>query len=842
MNVYDGSQWLSAYVSLSGALIANQNLSDLNNVPTARTNLGLGSAATTDSTAYATAAQADQTVTLTGGTGISTSGTYPNFTVTNSSPDQTVALTGAGATTISGTYPNFTITSTDTNTNTEYTAGSGITLTGTTFSNAAPDQTVSLTGAGATTISGTYPNFTITSTDTNTDTNTEYSAGTNISLSGTTFNLSTNLSALGTISSGAITVNQNGDALNLRSTSNAQPVRVTFSSDVPDAQIGHIEYTHSDSASYGSGEALILSGTENQRTILADGKLMTRDGLYIKPASGTGAGTLIINSSGHLRNLGGELRADSTFKMLTEAGSGQLLQTQGVAAGTSYSTTLAYQGEFNALTGYRVGNTAVIDSSRNLVNINSVEIGNKVTLAESTDRADLLQITGTTAGWAGLQIRNSSGEGRWSFMTDGAIAGIYDDENNDWYMQFNELGATEIFHNSAQKLTTTTGGISVTGLVGATTVTASGLITADRFLSGLGTAASPAFQVGDTNTGFFDSGANTIGVACNGAHEFNFTAATLDMNGNTMTDCGGIAMNANTNIAIGSSGGDAFNADSAIRIGDTSNAYLQIITGTSAQSGILLGDTADDFVGGLIYLNSSNRLDLYANNATQLQLGNGSAVFTASAIDIPSQIRHSGDTNTYMQFHAADQWRVVAGGTERLEVNGATVTVASTLNVRAAIDLADNDILRLGSGDDAELFCNGSHLYLDLNSGIGNFYIRDGTTTRYTFNDNGSFTATGNITAYSDRRVKAQFEPITDALAKVQQLHGQTYIRTDMDDANRRYAGLIAQDVEAVLPEAVTEIEDHLTLDYSGTIGLLVEAIKELKQEVNDLKAQLEDK
>jgi len=73
------------------------------------------------------------------------------------------------------------------------------------------------------------------------------------------------------------------------------------------------------------------------------------------------------------------------------------------------------------------------------------------------------------------------------------------------------------------------------------------------------------------------------------------------------------------------------------------------------------------------------------------------------------------------------------------------LAVTSTLNVRGAIDLADNDILRFGTGDDAEFFCNGSHMYLDLNGGIGNFYIRDGSTTRYTFNDNGNFTATGTI-------------------------------------------------------------------------------------------------
>ena len=155
MKVYEGSSWVNAYASLSGALLATNNLSDLNNAGTARTNLGLGTAATTAASDYATAAQADQTVALTGAGTTTISGTYPNFTITgaghiptpqvlvcrltgtefaNTAPDQTVALTGAGATSISGTYPNFTITSTDNNTDTTYTAGTGITLTGTEFS------------------------------------------------------------------------------------------------------------------------------------------------------------------------------------------------------------------------------------------------------------------------------------------------------------------------------------------------------------------------------------------------------------------------------------------------------------------------------------------------------------------------------------------------------------------------------------------------------------------------------------------------------------------------------------------------------------------------------------
>jgi hypothetical protein len=207
------------------------------------------------------------------------------------------------------------------------------------------------------------------------------------------------------------------------------------------------------------------------------------------------------------------------------------------------------------------------------------------------------------------------------------------------------------------------------------------------------------------------------------------------------------------------------------------------------------------------------------------------------------QIFHEGDSNTYIQFHAADQWRVVTGGAERLEVNNSAVTVpgnmvvSGTLSVRTAIDLADSDILRFGSSDDVEFFCNGSHMYMDLNAGIGNFYIRDTTTTRFTFDDAGHFTATGNVTAYSDIRLKEDIKPIENAVSKVQQLTGNTYTRNDLKDPDRRYGGVIAQEVEVVLPEAVGESDDGTkTVDYNALIALLVESVKELKAEVEELK------
>jgi hypothetical protein len=111
---------------------------------------------------------------VTASTGISVSQGNDVVTVTNTAPDQVVSLTGAGTTSISGTYPNFTISSDDqfdgTVTSVDLTAGTGISVSGgpitssgsITVTNTAPDQTVSITGAGGASVSGTYPNFTIT--------------------------------------------------------------------------------------------------------------------------------------------------------------------------------------------------------------------------------------------------------------------------------------------------------------------------------------------------------------------------------------------------------------------------------------------------------------------------------------------------------------------------------------------------------------------------------------------------------------------------------------------------------------------------------------------------------
>ena len=112
---------------------------------------------------------------------------------------------------------------------------------------------------------------------------------------------------------------------------------------------------------------------------------------------------------------------------------------------------------------------------------NSLDIGNEVVLTESTDRGDLLLIKSTTSSWGGIQISNSSNEGLWSFMTDGATGGIYDDQNNKWQIQFVENSETRLYHNGVEKLNTDSGGVTVAGVMTGTATSARYADLAERY-------------------------------------------------------------------------------------------------------------------------------------------------------------------------------------------------------------------------------------------------------------------------------------------------------------------------------------------------------------------------
>jgi hypothetical protein len=217
-----------------------------------------------------------------------------------------------------------------------------------------------------------------------------------------------------------------------------------------------------------------------------------------------------------------------------------------------------------------------------------------------------------------------------------------------------------------------------------------------------------------------------------------------------------------------------------------------------------------------------------SQNLTNLsQLSNGPGYVTASYVSsaLGNYVAKTGDTMT------------------------GTLTNTASVNVNGSIMVGYGGVGRFqiqngasGNAGYAE-FVNpgGTRIgYIGFGSGTNSInYVAEASGNNHNFTGNilvsGNVVASGNVTAFSDERLKTDIVRIDGALDKVDELMGVLYTRKDTGE---RGTGLIAQHVERVLPEGVQHGE-YLSVAYGNLVGLLVEAIKELRQEVQDIKTKL---
>ena len=152
-----------------------------------------------------------------------------------------------------------------------------------------------------------------------------------------------------------------------------------------------------------------------------------------------------------------------------------------------------------------------------------------------------------------------------------------------------------------------------------------------------------------------------------------------------------------------------------------------------------------------------------------------------------------------------------------------------------AFESAYIDGIRLGVGGTTTIDTRGGDLV--ISAAIGSS-VSISTVTTITSDLN----VEGDITAFytSDRRLKDNITPIDDPLAKVISISGNTYDWNDKSGKTGKDVGVIAQELEEVLPEAVTTRKNgYLAVDYDRVVPLLVEAIKELNAKVDSLEQRL---
>ena len=187
---------------------------------------------------------------------------------------------------------------------------------------------------------------------------------------------------------------------------------------------------------------------------------------------------------------------------------------------------------------------------------------------------------------------------------------------------------------------------------------------------------------------------------------------------------------------------------------------------------------------------------------------------------------------------------VTTGGTVITD-GSITDTGNFTLDVAGDItlDAGGSDIILSDDGTIFGTITKGSGMNIRVRENDQDMYFKgvDGGTeiTALTLDMSaaGAATFNNNVTAYSDERLKENIVTVSDALEKVTAMRGVHYSRID---TGRSHTGVVAQEIQKIAPELVLTADDEigtLSVDYGNITGYLIEAIKELKAEIEELKA-----
>ncbi|QDK37867.1 tail fiber domain-containing protein [Bdellovibrio sp. NC01] len=253
---------------------------------------------------------------------------------------------------------------------------------------------------------------------------------------------------------------------------------------------------------------------------------------------------------------------------------------------------------------------------------------------------------------------------------------------------------------------------------------------------------------------------------------------------------------------------------------------------------------------------TTNWMNLVNNNATGatgVLFSNDGASYGVITMNSSGQTGWSGanSLNIINQYSAPIAFFNAGGEKMRLASNGylgiGTTTPAAALDVNMNLPAAGQAPLRIRNSA-----TSGGSRFWQIGpdgNGSGNFIV---------YNDlqQGAYIVYGQTawSASSDRRLKKEITPIEDGLNKVLQLNGVTYRYNRDKETDPRKAGVIAQDVEKVLPEAITKDDKgFLSVKYTEIIPLVIEGLKQMysqvqsqfaeqKREIASLQSQSNDK
>ena len=391
---------------------------------------------------------------------------------------------------------------------------------------------------------------------------------------------------------------------------------------------------------------------------------------------------------------------------------------------------------------------------------------------------------------------------------------------------------TELFHNEQKRLATSSGGIDVTGNIGVS-----------------GTVDGRDVAADGSKLDGIESGA----TADQSASEILTAIKTVDG--------GGSGLDADTVDGLQSSSflrSDAADtATGTLTVRDVKIAGGYHLQRSDHHSGHLEGSYnnigSNSTKSNPIYTigSSYNPNDADLNNMYGVGYAHGDATFAPTGAGWGFYVAADGDTRLYLDgsngrlYIGAQSTRYltdITGQYGSIQING------SGAGSYEGFSIDGRAVFMHNGGNDTGIYndVDNEWLFYAIHNGASYMYNNGSWRVQATSSGcsiSGDLTATGNVTAYSDARLKTNVNTINDALGIVGKLRGVSF---DWKESGKHSIGVIAQEVEEVLPEVVldskatdpeTKEETTVkTVDYGKIVGVLINAINELKAEVDELK------
>jgi hypothetical protein len=528
--------------------------------------------------------------------------------------------------------------------------------------------------------------------------------------------------------------------------------------------------------------------------------------------------------------------------------------TSGYLSSTDWST-FSGKADYSFVTIAVSGQTDVVaDSASDTL---TLVAGTGVTI--TTDATgDSVTIAATGSGGTVTSIATSAPLSGGTITSTGTISITQSDASTDGYLSSTDWSTFNGKQNALTfgNLTETTSSIlTITGGTGA--------------VVGSGTTIAVT-QASASTSGFLSSADwNTFNDKEPTVTKGNLTEATSSVL--TITDGTGAVIGSGTSIQVSqsssSTSGYLSSADWTTFNGKASYAFKTI--SVSGQSDIV-ADAADDTLtiveGGKIVLTTdatadsltiahgtADGVDIALATAFQSRVvadgGTFEAVWPVAAAlgllsgGVPSAVASNNVDGEVLQNIAVDVYGHVIGYSSiDLDDRYYTETEVDALFALETLDtVTDRGATTTNSITIGGLTVDTSTLVVDS---ANNRVVIGGTSASYPLHvktqvSNVSIYADYDIAAYSDARVKEDVITISGALEKVRSMRGVTYKRIGLE-SDKRFMGVIAQEVLPHAPEVVHQDEDGMySVSYQNMVGLLIEAMKEQQQQIDELKEQL---